>query len=145
MVDKVLARIDTNKIANMFIAGHGAPGYQSVGSGANWETTGTKSLQVDSSTGLLMGSAGKSLNRLIDKFTSDAIVTLGGGRVAGSPGGPPMLQAVSRAIGGIPVQGGVDTQRPLVPGMEGHIIRCTPTTVTDVGTSWWGSPGSWIN
>jgi hypothetical protein len=145
MVDKVLDRAGKKKISNMFVGGHGSPGWQSVGAGSGDDTTGTKSLQIDAATGGLMGTATRSLNRLIDHFDSEAIVTLGGCNVGASPDGPPMLKAVSVAIGGIPVQAGVDTQRPLVPGMEGKVIRCTPNAETNVGSSWWGTPGSWIN
>lgn len=144
MVDKVLKVVDTRHIQNLFIGGHGNSGYQSVGAGASWDTTGAKSLQVDSSSGLLLGPAETQLRRLRGKFSaSDPICTLGGCLVASGTAGPVLLKAVSAALS-VPVQAGTKNQRPLVPGMEGEVIRCTASACTSMGRSWWASPGSII-
>jgi hypothetical protein len=138
MVTKVLARLgSTRGIQNLFIGGHGAPSYQGIGSGTSWDTTGAKSLQLDT-TGHLLGPAGGWLPRLARKFASGAIVTLGGCQVGKDPR---LLQEVSRVLGGVPVQAGTDDQRPFVPGMEGDVVRCTPSSTTRMQGGWWGSPG----
>ncbi len=143
MVNKIETRLGRGrKIQNLFIGGHGAPGYQSVGAGSGWDTTGAFSLQVDSSNGLLLGTAEAQMNRLGRNFAPNAIVTLGGCQVGRDT---ILLKAVSKSLGSVPVQAGTANQRPLVPGMEGAVIRCTSTsTCTNMGTSYWASPGSLI-
>jgi hypothetical protein len=130
------------KIENLFIAGHGCSGYQSIGAERDYDDTGSVSLQYDDTTGQLRGAAGSQLAKLAPLFSRSAIVTLGGCQVASDPDGPDLLRAVSQALGGIYVQGGKDTQRPLLPGMEGPILRCNPNACTIVSKGlWWGSPG----
>lgn len=144
MVTKILGRLASDQvIANLFIGGHGAPGYQSVGAGTGWDTSGARSLQCDpTDTTRLRGTAHGDMRRISSRFTSDAIVTLGGCKVGQDD---TLLQAVSGVLGGIAVQAGKDNQRPLFPGMEGDVVRCTGTGCTNLGGgSWWSSPGSWI-
>ncbi|NJD06014.1 MAG: hypothetical protein FIA97_05895 [Methylococcaceae bacterium] len=143
MVTKVLARIGSSSIQNLFISGHGAPGYQGVGGGTAWDYSGNKSLQVDPVTGKLKGTSEQLLRKLSPKFTKEAIATLGGCKTGNGPQGEALLKAVADCFG-IPVQAGTDNQRPFVPGMEGDVIRCDSTKCSNLGGSWWASPGSWV-
>ncbi|MFN8176381.1 MAG: hypothetical protein U0167_00480 [bacterium] len=145
MVDKVLKVVGSRHIQNLFIGGHGDSGWQSVGAGSGDDLTGSKSLQVDPKTGLLLGPAETQLRRFRGKFSAkDPVCTLGGCLVAKGTAGSALLKAVSSALGGIPAQGGTSNQRPLVPGLEGDVIRCTPSACHSMGHSWWASPGSWV-
>jgi hypothetical protein len=145
MVDKVTRRVGSRFIQNMLIAGHGSPGYQSVGAGTAVDTSGSKSLCVDAATGKLAGPADQQLRRLAPRFCRDAIITLGGCQVGKGTQGETLLKAVSNCFGGLPVQAGTANQRPFLPGMEGDVIRCTSTSCGNLGGgSWWASPGSWI-
>jgi hypothetical protein len=144
MVKKVLARVGASSIKNLVISGHGAPGYQGVGSGSAWNASGDKSLQVDSTTGKIKGTSDKALRRLASKFTKDALVTLGGCQVGKGTAGSDLLKAVSDCFG-VPAQAGTDNQRPFLPGMEGDCIRCDAKKCSNLGGgSWWASPGSWV-
>ena len=146
MANKVLAVTSSGrKIENLFIGGHGSPGFQSLGCGSGADSTGAKSLQVDSGTGALLGTAGVELGRIRPYFNKTAIVTLGGCEVGAGSEGPALLKAVSAALGGIRVQAGTADQRPFLPGMEGSVVRCTPAGCETLSGGWWGTPGSWIN
>ena len=143
MVDKVIARVGSNKIRSLFIGGHGAPGYQSIGAGPGWDTSGERSLQIDSTTGRLTGSTTEHhLLRLSSKFASKGVVTLGGCRTGNGTAGQTLLLELSRVFG-VPVEAGTANQRPFVPGMEGSVSRCSSTTGSCVSypSTWWGSPG----
>lgn len=141
MVKKVEKRLGTSRIQNLFIGGHGSPGYQSVGAGSTWDSSGAKSLQVDASTGKLKGVAHGLLRRLAPRFVKGALVTLGGCQVGRDD---KLLKAAAAALG-VPVQAGKDNQRPLLPGMEGDVVRCDATACRNLGGgSWWASPGSWV-
>lgn len=122
-IEKTLGK--SRKIANLFIGGHGAPGWQGVGCGSSWDVSGAKSLQVDSSTGKLKGPADALIRRLTPRFNKDALVTLGGCEVGQDE---TLLKVLSAALSGIPVQAGKDNQRPFVPGMEGDVVRCKGNT-----------------
>lgn len=142
MVKKVEGKLGKSAIQNLFIGGHGAPGYQSVGAGTSRDRTGSKSLQVDPGTGRLKGAADQLLRRLAGRFAKDALVTLGGCQVGKDK---KLLEAVSAAFSNVAVQAGSDNQRPLVPGMEGNVVRCKGTACSNLGGgSWWASPGSWV-
>jgi hypothetical protein len=145
MVDKVLARIGDNPIRSLFVGGHGAPGYQSIGAGPNWDTTGDKSLQINSATGHLLGNSEHHLMRLQRKFTSNGVVTLGGCKTGQGAAGETLLKELSRILG-VPVEAGTANQRPFVPGMEGSVTRCNASSCQSLESTWWGSPGGgWIN
>jgi hypothetical protein len=147
MAKKVLELVTRSgrKIENLFIGGHGHPGFQGLGCGSGGDSTGAKSLQVDSGTGALLGTAGVELGRIRPYFNNTAIVTLGGCQVAAGSEGQALLKAVSTALGGIRVQAGTADQRPFLPGMEGSVVRCTPDNCQTLSGGWWGTPGSWIN
>lgn len=140
MVDKVLRRVGDNWIRSLFIGGHGSPGYQSIGAGPNWDSTGDRSLQIDSSTNGLKGNSAHHLARLNRKFSYDAVVTLGGCQTGQGDAGKTLLKELSRILG-VPVEAGTANQRPFVPGMEGSVNRCTSSECTSLPSTWWGSPG----
>jgi hypothetical protein len=79
------------------------------------------------------------------KKASDAATKLGGKienlLIAGhGSDGPDLLRAVSQAE--FAFREKKKTQRPLLPGMEGPILRCNPNACTIVSKGlWWGSPG----
>lgn len=144
MVRKVTDRLGPGrKIQNLFIGGHGSPGYQSVGAGTSHDSSGMRSLQCDPADPTkLRGVADTSMRALASRFTSDAIITLGGCRTGADNR---VLTAVSNAVGGLRVQAGTANQRPFVPGMEGTVVRCRRASCSNMsGRSWWSSPGSWI-
>jgi hypothetical protein len=130
MVNKIITawQNSPDDIETLVIAGHGGPGFQSVGSGTAWDVTGAKSLQLDPGTpGALLGPAQGQLLRLRGMFTPTAVVSLVGCEVAGGPQGLGLLSAVSSALN-VFVQAAKITQRPLVPGWEGNVYRCYRNT-----------------
>jgi hypothetical protein len=143
MVDKVIARAGSNKIRSLFIGGHGSSGYQSIGAGPHWDSSGDRSLQIDSATGRLKGSTTEHhLLRLGPKFTTNGVLTLGGCQTGSGAAGQALLLELSRVLG-VPAEAGTANQRPFVPGMEGSVSRCSATsgTCTSFPSTWWGSPG----
>jgi hypothetical protein len=141
LVDKALAEETKKgkKIDEMFIIGHGAPGWQGVGAGKGEtaDPNGEKSLEVDDATGKLKGAAETQLNRLKGHFAPGAVVTLGGCEVAKGTEGQKLLRAVSKALGGVPVQGGDVAQHSISPGSEGNVIRCNDATCWVQSAAWW--------
>jgi hypothetical protein len=135
MVTKVLAQSGGRPIRSLYIIGHAAPGDQSVGAGQAVDSTGTKTLVIDPSTGQLAGNAEAELARLVGHFAPGAVVTLGGCEVAKGSAGQALLQRVSTVLGGIPVDGGDRLQR-LTPGMEGNVIRCEGQTCRVYSKAW---------
>jgi hypothetical protein len=135
MVDKVLQRADARKIHSLTLIGHGAGGYQKMGS----ERSGDAALSLRS-----LPALSGELGRLTGKFTSDATVELHGCRVASTPDGVELLRQLSQ-LWGVPVTAGVPLQRPLLPGYEGTTVTCEPgeeggtTCDTDPGSldEWW--------
>lgn len=127
MIREVLAHSKGKRIQSLTIADHGGPGYQSVGA-SQWDESGDFSLQVVAGSKSLLGSARVEIPRLVGKFTRDGVVNLCGCEVARGPGGLDLLKAVSRALGGTFVQAGRAIQRPLIPGWEGNVFRCTRDT-----------------
>jgi len=130
MVNKVIDAWNNSPydIESLVIAGHGGPGFQSVGSGLKWDTTGEKGLLVDASDPrFLVGSGRTELPRLRGLFTQTGVVTLTGCEVARGPEGLQLLKVTSNALN-VFVQGGRSTQRPLVPGWEGNVYRCYRST-----------------
>lgn len=142
MVTKVNARLGSRKIRNLFIGGHGAPGYQSIGSGSTWDTSGDRSLQLGSD-GELLGGAKTTIPLLASKFITGAICTLGGCQTGQGTAGEALLQKLSSVLGGISVQAGDVNQRPFVPGMEGQVIRYTGARREVLTGGWLGSPGGY--
>jgi outer membrane protein OmpA-like peptidoglycan-associated protein len=125
-VSKVLKRLEISgsKIENLVIGGHGASGFQSMGSGREWDNTGAKSLQVDpANSNQLLGQAAKAMALLNGKFTSNGVVSLMGCRVARGGEGLQLLKVVSKTVGAN-VQASIARQRPLIPGWEGDVYRC---------------------
>jgi hypothetical protein len=142
MVDKVNRRLAGRKMRNLFIGGHGSPGYQAVGDQGAWDTTGERSLQLGSD-GELLGGAKASIPLLASKFISGAICTLGGCQTGRGSAGEALLQKLSAALGVISVQAGTDNQRPFVPGMEGSVVRYTGSRRDVLSGGWLGSPGGY--
>ena len=130
MVNKVIGRAKANgtnsghgAIYRLNIYGHAAPGDQSIGSG-------TGSAPGKTITAANVHKYKPTLSKLKPYFTKDAIVTLHGCEVAEGASGIALLKGLSSILG-VPVQGGVKNQRPLLPGMEGSVKRCTPGDVHD--------------
>jgi hypothetical protein len=112
------------KFQGLFINGHGAPGFQGLGSGEGDDTSGDISLQVDSA-GNLRGDALWSIPMLAGYFTDDACVTLLGCQVAAGDGGKRLLKALSMSLQ-VPVRGADAIQYHWLPGWEGNLWLATP-------------------
>jgi len=78
---------------------------------------GLRSLRLDGS-GKLVGD-GRLLNKLKGKFTAHAVVVLGGCEVGAGDKGDDLLKEVSRILGNVRVQAGIEKQNPLKAGCEG--------------------------
>jgi hypothetical protein len=122
MVDRIISKANEEggqkTIFRLNIIGHGTAGIQSVGGGPAIKEG--KYLDVD-----VLRQHSHILGRLRPYFRVDAVVTLHGCQVASGEKGSLFLQQFSLIVG-VPVQAGERTQRPLIPGMEGPIKRCTP-------------------
>lgn len=137
MVSQVLARAAPYGVCSIFrlgVFGHASAGSQHLG-------TGGKSWSDDKviTAGNVSKRHGKTLARLKPYLRPDAIVTLHGCNVAAGKGGQILLQGLSKILG-VPVQGGVEVQRPLLPGMEGEVIRCSRARCMKLGSTWLGVP-----
>ena len=120
MVDKVLGRLRPGqRIRRLYIDAHGSPGALYVGSGSGPAAAN----QLLTSATLASHSA--TLGRWTGHFSSSGVVTIGGCQVAANADGVALLGRLS-ALWGVPVRAGSDYQRPLVPGLEGPVTRCTP-------------------
>lgn len=147
MVDKVISRLGSNTMRSLFVGGHGSSGYQATGGGASWDSSGNLSLQLDTNGKMKGSNTEHHLGRLRSKFSSDAVVTLGGCQTGSGEAGKALLMELSR-IFGVPVEAGTANQRPFVPGMEGSVTRCDARNNSTIvlPSTWWGSPGGgWIN
>jgi hypothetical protein len=118
------------KIKNLYINGHGAPGYQSVGAGTKWDSDGEKSLQVEqdgSNWGQLKGVASwAGLGMLSEHLADDAVVTLSGCEVAAGGQGKALLRAVATTMS-VWVQAADAKQFAWIPGWEGRVWKCSPS------------------
>ncbi len=135
LVTKVLRRAGSQRLERLIISGHSRPGWQSVGCGQHEDTTGDRSLQPGSAPGKLEGAAALAMPKLAGHFTNNGVVILAGCKVAGeetrsyggasySVDGKDLLRRVSRALGGIAVEGGTSNQNALSPIPFGKVIRC---------------------
>jgi hypothetical protein len=114
------------KIANLYINGHGAPGWQAVGAGTGSDDSGQYSLQVDE-YGQLKGVAASCILPTISSYlTDDAMVTLSGCNVACEADGKALLRAMAAALG-VWVQAADATQYAWIPGWEGHVWKASPS------------------
>ena len=115
------------KIQNLYINGHGAPGFQAVGSGRGSDTIGDRSLQIDQANypQLLGVAAWAGLGTLTDYMADDAMVTLSGCQVAAGPNGKALLRAIAAVIGTW-VQACDAKQYAWIPGWEGNLYKCSP-------------------
>jgi hypothetical protein len=137
MVRKVIARANANgggrrSIFRLNIYGHGRPGLQSIGDGRGNESG--KNLSDGN-----VHNFNDSLVTLKPYFRKDAIVTLHGCKTGKGKEGTTLLKHLANILG-VPVQAGMETQYPLVPGMEGDIKRCTPVRCTKHESTWIGTP-----
>lgn len=146
MVQKVIRRVGSDVLANLYIAGHGMPCYQSVGfDPERTDTSGLQAIFYDEALHRLCGPAERYLVLLRPLFRRTSIVTLGGCNVAEGTGGREFLMYLAKMWGGITVQGSTAIQ-DATPGMEGDVIRCTPSRCQTLSSNWWGTPGGgWIN
>lgn len=126
-------------IRQMFIAGHGSAGEQSVGAGDASDPTGAKVLKGLPS-GKLMGQAALCMPILLPYFAPNAVITLGGCEAASGPKGDFLLKAMSATLGGIAVQGGTSNQCSF-KGPSGSVKRCTNGVVKNLGScATWPGP-----
>lgn len=127
MVNKLIAEAGSEQIESLLIIGHGYPGAQGVGCARKVsDNTGDKSLKFDLGEDgyrQLLGSAKKHLRRLRGKFTHNAVIALGGCKVAKDEEGRKLLSLISYETNTF-VEAGDENQKPLVPGWEGNVIRC---------------------
>jgi hypothetical protein len=123
MVTKAIAAAEGKLIRRLYVLGHGASGDQSVGSGQSFDPTGSYCLALRSDEFKLRGDAEAHLQRLKGRFTSDAVVTLGGCYVAKGDKGKALLMRVSSLLENVSVDASESLQKPW-PGMEGIVVRC---------------------
>jgi hypothetical protein len=140
MVDKVLIAAGGDQIFRLVIEGHGASGFQAVGCGTPGNALKNRSkpdyLEFSDLDGKLRNGVENSLKQLIPKLSKSAVVSLGGCQVGAEPFGPQLLKRMSHALGGIDVEAGFDNQRPLLPGYEGSVIRCSDDWCLVTPASW---------
>lgn len=72
-----------------------------------------------------LGTHGATLAKLKPYFCAGAVVTLEGCEVGHASS---LLRGISNAFGGVPVRAGTAFQRPLIPGLEGGVRTCDPTS-----------------
>lgn len=128
MVNKLIAKVKSDKIEALLISGHGYPGAQAVGCGRGKvaSDTGDKTLKYDIGANggyELAGNAKKHLSRLRNKFTNGAVITLGGCNVAKGEEGKKLLSLISYETGTC-VEACDESQSLVTPGWEGNVIRC---------------------
>jgi hypothetical protein len=157
MVTKVLHLLDADtisrkKIRSLAVCGHGGPGIQGCGCGHDPDINGYRALMAKGDGDGLKGNADNELSWLYGEFAPDAVVMLDGCRVAanttwhdgsGPYDGKLLLKAISRALGGVWVEGS-EYKQNLTPGMEGNCIRCNGYTcgvITGRTTDFWGPMG----
>jgi hypothetical protein len=128
MVTRAVGAAGGSLIRRLYILGHGASGDQSVGSGTNFDPTGTYCLALRNDAFKLRGDAEDHLKRLKGRFASGAIVTLGGCYVARGDKGKALMIRVSTLLGNVDVDASESLQKPW-PGTEGIVVRCTGDVV----------------
>jgi hypothetical protein len=75
---------DDRKLTELFIFGHGVPGFQSIGAGPGGvDASGLHSIALDPGTGHLHATTAMYLRGMRQYLAPDAVVTLGGCHVAG--------------------------------------------------------------
>jgi hypothetical protein len=141
MVEKVSMAAGGDKISRLFIEGHGASGFQCVGCGFIGNALKNKTkpdyLEFSELEGKLKNGVEQYLSQLIPKFSIfSSVVSLGGCQVGSPPFGDKLLMQISTSLGGVPVEAGVDNQRPLLPGYEGNVLRCGENFCLPMQASW---------
>ena len=140
MVDKTLMAAGADQIHRLIIDGHGASGFQCVGCGTPGNALKNRSkadyLELSDLDEKLRNGVESSLTQLVPKLTKSTIVSLGGCQVGSSPFGEQLLKRISYVLGGIEVEAGFDNQRPLLPGYEGSVIRCSDALCLITPASW---------
>jgi hypothetical protein len=127
MVNSLIAEADPGEIESLLVVGHGYEGAQGIGCGGSVRNdSGDKSLKFDiGETGYyeLTGGAKKHLHRLRSRFEKDAVISLGGCKVAKGEEGRKLLSLISYETNTI-VEASEDNQNPIMPGWEGNVLRC---------------------
>lgn len=126
MVTKILTAAGSDKISRLVLYGHAKSGVQAVGSGhvINFNNNPVDFLAVSPVDGKLRNGAEQELTRLVPSLAPDARVSLGGCEVGLPPDGETLLKRMSVVLG-VTVEAGLWNQRPLFPGYEGPLVRCT--------------------
>jgi|SRR5579871_1210562 len=84
MAARIYLRTGTRKLTELFIYGHGAPGFQSIGAGMGGvDASGMHSIALDPDTGHLNAKTAMYLRGMRSYLLPWAVVTLGGCQVAG--------------------------------------------------------------
>lgn len=140
MVEKVLIAAGADKISRLTIYGHGASGFQCVGCGTlgnalDKDLSSGDFLELSEMDGKLKNNAEQYLSQLVAKLSAKAIVSLGGCQVGAAPFGDKLLQRMSEVLG-VPVEAGVENQRPMLPGYEGNVVRCSGNFCFTMPASW---------
>jgi|OpeIllAssembly_1097287.scaffolds.fasta_scaffold06634_5 hypothetical protein len=127
-----LARQKNARVGNLYINGHGAPGYQSVGAGTLVDETGALSLRLDEEMADLYWkpqlkgvAASIGLIMLNGIWADDAMVTLLGCRVAEGADGKNLIAAVATTMC-VWVRACDANQYSWLPGYEGQIWLSDP-------------------
>jgi Domain of unknown function (DUF4347) len=140
MVQKVSMAAGADKISRLTIYGHGSSGFQCVGCGTlgvalKNDLRSEDFLEFSELDGKLKNNAEQYLSQLVHKLSADAVVSLGGCQVGAAPFGDKLLKRMSEVLG-VPVEAGTDNQRPLLPGYEGNVVRCSGNLCLTMAASW---------
>lgn len=128
LIDNILRDADGRPIRKLIVSDHASPGTQTLTSGDSKMYLTAETLDLE------------QWSRLNGKFTKDGVIRLDGCEVAQGEEGQRLLQAIAVATG-VPVQGGVVNQRPLLPGGEGSTVTAYPDGRIEVDKSW--TDGIW--
>lgn len=132
MVYQVLGNANQCKarVLNLYVNGHGASGYQSVGAGTNYDVSGTRSIQLDkddfyAEPSLKGIAANIGLIELDGIWADGGMVTFLGCKVADGPDGKNMISAAAKTMG-VWVRACDATQYSWLPGYEGQVWYSDP-------------------
>jgi hypothetical protein len=125
MVDSVLANADGRPIRNLSIQSHGNPGHQFMSGTYGRDSFLSKELLTDKDSQIPA-----AMGRLKQHLDPNGMVELGGCQVAKGEKGVEFVREMTRTLG-VPVRAGVPYQRPLIPGLEGSTVTCSPAAKPD--------------
>lgn len=142
MVNQVTGLVNQRNalVSNLYINGHGAPGYQSIGAGTQYDDSGERSIQIDKEMGNLYWqpclkgvSACIGLIGLQGIWADDGMVTFLGCRVAEGSDGKNVIAAAATTMG-VWVRSCDANQYSWLPGYEGQVWYSDPYGTVYCGT-----------